>query len=217
VVRSTWLSIVLFLLLVAPGLLFDLLSERRRVSATESTFREISRVVLASLFFTAVGVLVVGIVRAVHPAWMPDPRLLLRDGHTYVTAHYSAIWWALVAEAGVALGSAFGVDYLIARRKKPPRLRSVSSWQTVLRDECPDGFVPYVRIRQTDGSVLLGHVARYDADLDQANREIILAPPLFAQASDSDAELRAVPPKWQRIVLPGSTVASLTVQYRPKP
>jgi hypothetical protein len=215
VVPSTWLSIVLFLLVVAPGLLFDLLSQRRRVGAPESTFREVSRVVLASLAFTAIGLLVVGVVRAVRAQWMPDPRLLLRDGHTYLTAHYAAISWAIVVEAGIALGSAAGLHYALSRKHKSSRLRPVSSWYTVLRGECRDGEVPYVRIRQTDGTVILGHVGYYSADLEQADREIVLTPPLFVQPAGK--ALAAVPAEWRRIVLPGSTVASMSVQHRPKP
>jgi hypothetical protein len=54
----TWLSVVFFALLIAPGPLFDLLAEHRRVGAPESTFREVSQVVLASLVFSGLGFLV---------------------------------------------------------------------------------------------------------------------------------------------------------------
>jgi Family of unknown function (DUF6338) len=49
VVPGSWLSVLLFFLLVAPGLVFDLLSQRRRAGSPESGFREVSRVVLSSL------------------------------------------------------------------------------------------------------------------------------------------------------------------------
>jgi len=51
VVPSSWLSVVLFFLFIAPGLLLDLLSEQRRAGFSESAFREISRILLASLVF----------------------------------------------------------------------------------------------------------------------------------------------------------------------
>jgi hypothetical protein len=53
-VPSGWLTVVLFLLLVSSGLLFDLLAVRRRTGPAESAFHETSRIVLASLGFTAV-------------------------------------------------------------------------------------------------------------------------------------------------------------------
>jgi hypothetical protein len=215
VVPSTWLSVVLFLLFIAPGLLFDLLSTRRRVGQPESTFREISRVVLASLGFTAVGLLVVVVVRVVRPAWMPDPRLLLAHGHSYLIDHYAAVAGALAIQTFVALAAAGALHLVLAHKRKGPPLRSVSSWKTVLRDECPPAHAPYVRIRQADGGVLIGMVGQYSVDLDQADREIVLAPPLFVQPAEG--ELRAVPGEWQRIVVPGSNVASLAVQYRPAP
>lgn len=186
---------------------------RRRVGQPESTFREISRVVLASLGFTAIGLVVVVVVRAVRPAWMPDPRLLLARGHSYVIDHYAAVAWALVIQTVVALGAAYGLHLVLARERKASPLRSASSWQTVLRDECPKGLVPHVRINKTDGRLLIGMVGQYSADLDQAGREIVLVPPLFVQPQGG--ELRAVPVEWQRIVVPGSDITALAVSYRP--
>ena len=46
-----WGSALAFLLFVAPGIAFDLLSRRRRAAADESTFREVSRVALSNLVF----------------------------------------------------------------------------------------------------------------------------------------------------------------------
>ncbi len=214
-VPSTWLSVVLFFLLVAPRLLFYLLAERRRVGAQESAFREVSRVVLASLAFTTVGLVAVAVVRVVHPTWMPDPRVMLRDGHRYLNAHYSAVGWAFVVAGGASLVSAIAVHYVLAKGKKGPPLRQVSAWTTVLREECPADCVPYIRIRQTDGSVLEGYVGYYSRAFDQADREIVLTPPLFARRAKD--ELHDVPANWQRVVVAGSTVATLSVQYRPKP
>lgn len=44
-------SVVGFLVLIAPGLLFDWLEDRRRPTIKESAFREAGRTVLASLGF----------------------------------------------------------------------------------------------------------------------------------------------------------------------
>jgi hypothetical protein len=46
---SSWLSVVLFFLLIAPGPLFDLLADKRRALAKESAFRELGRTILASV------------------------------------------------------------------------------------------------------------------------------------------------------------------------
>jgi MFS family permease len=64
-VPASWLAVLFFLLFVAPGLLFDLLSEKRCAGIAQSGFREISRVVLASILFSAIGAVAVAVVRNV--------------------------------------------------------------------------------------------------------------------------------------------------------
>ena len=67
-VPSTWLSVLFFLLLVAPGALFLL---QRRTAIADSAFLEISRIVLASLAFSGVAFLVLAVVRQARPDWLP--------------------------------------------------------------------------------------------------------------------------------------------------
>jgi Family of unknown function (DUF6338) len=102
-VPGSWLAVLLFLLLVAPGLLFDLLSQRRRAGSPESGFREVSRVVLASLAFSSIAFAVLVIVRTVHPAWMPDPRRMLEPKASYGRDHYRLLLRTLILQASLAL------------------------------------------------------------------------------------------------------------------
>ncbi len=213
-VPSTWLSVALFVFLIAPGLLFDLLAERRRAGRPESAFREASRVVLASLAFTSAGIAVISLVRASRPAWMPDPGPLLADPQTYAADHYGVVLWALAVEMSVALGAALAVHRALAR-KHGSGLRAVSSWHRTLREDRPGGADVHVRVKLTNGTIFVGKVAHYTADLDMADREIVLAPPLFSRTGDKP--LVPMPPEWQRLVLAGSVIESLAVQYRPQP
>lgn len=214
-VPSTWLSIVFFILCIAPGLLFDLLAERRRAGVSESAFREASRVVLASIAFTAVGLLVIGSIRAITPSLMPDPRQLFGHSNTYAQNHYRLVLSALVLELAVACLIAVGVHMLLAGRKDGPPLRSISSWQRVFRVECPIDRVAYIRVRTKDGTVHTGHVGYWTADLDQAEREIVLVPPLWSKTGSGC--LAPVPAEWQRLVLPAAEIVSMHVEYRPRP
>jgi hypothetical protein len=213
VVPSTWLSIIFFLLFVAPGILFDLLSERRRPGATESAFREISRVVLGSVAFSTVGLVVAGVVRAVFPGRMPDLARLFANADAYMSTHYRVVMFALALETGVACSAAAGAHWLLMKHAKRPPLRAVSAWQMVLREECPSGRTPYLRVRTTRGDVYMGYVGYSSADLSSAEREIVLVPPLWSKLADG-RELRPVPVEWQRIVLPARDVAALAVSYR---
>lgn len=211
---STWLSLVLFILLIAPGLLFDLLAEGRRVGVQESAFRETSRVALASLAFSAVGVLAVAIVRTVHAAWMPDPRLFLLNSHTYLAGHYASVFWSLLLEVAVALGAAAAAHKYLAKKAGAPPLRASSLWSVALSEDVPAGTVPHARVRLTSGTVYLGEVTHYTADLEMADRELVLGPPLFSKTGEK--LLAPVPTEITRVALACTQIESIAVQYRPK-
>lgn len=210
-VPSTLLSVVLFILLIAPGLLFDLLAGRRRVGAPESAFRETCRVVLASLAFSTLGLLAVALLRATAPHLMPDPRQLIGHPQAYFAAHYRRIFGAVALEGVVAVGSAALVHARL-RRETDSVLRTTSSWSKVLREDLPDGAQPHVRVRLTNGTVYVGQVSDFTADLDQADREIVLCPPLYSKTEGK--ALAPVPKEWQRVVLPAGSIESIGVTYQ---
>src|SRR6266511_2567769 len=106
-VPGSWLSVLLFFLLIAPGLLFELLSERRRAGFPESGFREFSRFVLGSLAFSSFAFTLLAILRTVHPAWMPDPRRLLESRDSYAMDHYRLILRTLALQGSLALTAAW--------------------------------------------------------------------------------------------------------------
>jgi uncharacterized membrane protein YidH (DUF202 family) len=211
VVPSTWLSVLFFVVLIAPGLLFDLLAQRRRVGVPESAFREASRVVLASLVFSGLGLVVVGLVRTLEPAWMPDPDRLVANPHQYLVEHYRLILAALLLGGSVALGAA-GLAHWFLGREYGSSLRTVSSWRKVFREDQPAGTATHVRVRLRNGTVFTGLIARYTADLDLSDREIVLAPPLFSKTEGNT--LTALPAEWQRVILPASSIESIAVQYK---
>lgn len=212
-VPSTWLSVLFFLLLIAPGLVFDLLAERRRAGADESAFREASRVALASTAFSGVALAVLALVRARRPAWMPDPRRLLGDGQDYLADEYRLILRALLIQVAIALGLAL-LTHTVLARTSGASIRQRSAWSSVLHHELPAGYQAHVRVRLADETVFVGRVAQFTANLEHADRELVLAPPLFSKLKGGS--LKDVPAEWQRIVVPGDQVVAMSVQYRPK-
>lgn len=58
------------------------------------------------------------------------------------------------------------------------------------------------------------HVAHYTADLELADREVVISPPLSRDRSD---KLAPVPTKWQRLIVRGSSIETVNVVYRPTP
>jgi hypothetical protein len=216
VVPSTWLSIVLFAIFVAPGLLFDLLSQRRRVGVMESTFREISRVVLTSLIFSGGAAVVLATVRTVRPEWMPDPRHLItgKDVH-YLETHYRLILRTLLLQVVLSLAAASGCHAVLARRQGQAKIRPVLAWTRVLRTEKPKGHNAFVRVRLSSGAVYTGLVMYYGDSSDPKDRELVLVPPLASKAAGSP-RLTGMPADYQRVVLRGDAIEVMSVQYWPE-
>jgi len=214
-VPGSWLAALLFLLLVAPGLLFDRLSERRRAGSPESMFREISRIVLGSLAFSGVAFAALVVVRIVHPAWMPDPRRLLEPKGAYARDHYRLLFRTLVLEASLALAAVWAWDAILTRRQGGATIRPVSAWTQVLKRDRPKDHDTYARVRLHDGVVYSGLVAHFSADLEVDGRELVLAPPLAS--STGDKPTTALPVVYQRVVIRGSAIEVMTVEYRLKP
>lgn len=212
-VPSTWLSVLFFLLLIAPGLVFDLLAERRRAGADESAFREASRVALASTAFSGAALAVLATARALKPEWMPDPRRLLGDGQEYLTDEYRLVLRALLIQVAIALVLAL-VTHAILAKTRGASIRQRSAWSSVFHHELPPGKQAHARVRMTDETVYIGRVAHFTANIEHADRELVLAPPLFSKTKDGT--LKDVPDEWQRILVRGDQIAALSVQYRPK-
>jgi hypothetical protein len=211
-VPSTWLALLLFLFVVSPGILFDLLATRRHVSAAESAFREIGRVVLGSLGFTSVAVALLLIVRAVVPPAMPDPRALISGGTGYFAAHYALIFIAIGAEAVLAHGMAYLLHKRLAARGGET-IRPMSAWSKVFKDTVPKDHAVYARIRMTDGAVFIGQVLHFTADLPLADREIVLTRPMASRTGTNP--LAPLPDEYRYAVVRSASIETITVEHRP--
>jgi hypothetical protein len=211
-VPSTWLTVVLFLLLVSPGLLFDLLAARRRTGAVESAFHETSRIVLASLGFTVVALAILAAVGAATSGLLPDPKGLLDPDGVYLADHWPTVIGALAAESVLAHGAVLLAHWLLVRRNGAT-IRPVSAWTALFRRDLPAGHRPYVRLRLTGGIVYTGSVLSFTSDLPLADRELVLGPPLFSKMGDGT--LSALPPGYRRVLIRGAMIETMAVQYRP--
>ena len=210
-VPSTWLTVVLFLLLVSPGLLFDLLAARRRTGPVESAFHETSRIVLASLGFTAAALAVLALVGAVVPGLLPDPKGLFDPNGAYPVDHWPAVVGALAAESVLAHGAVLLVHWRLARRVGT-RIRPVSAWTALFRRDRPKGHRPYVRLRLAGGIVYTGSVLSFTSDLPLADRELVLGPPLYSKTGDRP--LTPLPADYTRVLIRGAMIETMAVEYR---
>lgn len=217
-VPSTWLTVLLFLVFVAPGLVFDLLSGRRRAGASESAFREISRVVFAGTIFSGVALLVLSGLRARYqPGWIVDPGALLRDGSKYAIANYQAIAETLGAGFGISVGLVLAWHLTLDVFTKGSSIRQRSAWTQAIRFDPPKDHYAYARVRLEDGTIYAGKVRSFTPDIETSDREIALSQPhLKTRRKDSTNGLKSLPPEYQRIIIPGSAIAAVVISYLPK-
>jgi hypothetical protein len=180
---------------------------------TESAFREVSRVVLASLAFTAGGAAAVIGCHAVWPTAFPALDELLIDP-AYDRDQLRQVVTAAVVGAVVALVLAGLAHWVLAWKTAATRLRPVSLWAQAFREDCPPGTQPHAWVRVADGTMYVGMVRSNTVNLDLAGRELSLCPPLYVETPDGE-----MPPltQWQRIVIPGTAIESIAVQYRSQP
>lgn len=209
-VPGDWLSVLFFFILVAPGLLFDLLSDRRRAGATESTFREASRIVLASFIFSGIAIGILAAVRAIKPQWFLDPDILFREGSSYLAQEYQLTLPIFAAEAALALFIAW-LTHVYFAHKQGATIRPVSAWTQVFKRDCPTGHDVYIRVRLTEGITYIGLLANFTADLAIDGREVVLAQPLYS-ASGSNP-LTQVPSDYQRVIISMNAIQTISVAY----
>ena len=102
-IPQTTAALIGFLFLVAPGIVFEMVQERRRPTLEQSPFREASRVALASLLFSLLALLALAALRTWLPASMPDAGRWLRQGGRYFAANYRLVASFLLAELALAV------------------------------------------------------------------------------------------------------------------
>lgn len=204
-------SAVFFLVLVAPGLLHDLMSETRTARQKESAFREISRVVLASLGFSAVPLLLITLLGDLAVVdWLPNPSKWAESGSTYAVDNYATIVLSLVLQCVLSCALVWVFHRL--RHGDDPRLVAKPTWRKVFRDDNPTNAAPIVRVRTTAGSTYVGRLGDYTQSWDE-DRDLVLGPPL--QVKQQGSKATDLHPEWQRIIIPSSSVLSITVRYMP--
>jgi Family of unknown function (DUF6338) len=214
VIPSSLATVIAFLVLVAPGILYESLNERRRPAYSTSAFREASRVALASVVFSGAALIVLAVLRAVRPDLMPDPRELIADPRGYAQNHYQLIAVAVLAEFAIALALAsawaWGWNRYGSRGQSSAAIKPISAWFKVFREDAKDSY-PYLRVRLSTGTVYEGVIADYVPDfVGPAERELVLSPPLYVRVGD---EPRRQVTGYKRLIIPGSSIVTISVKY----
>ena len=207
-------TVVVFLLLIAPGLLFDLLEDRRRPTIKESAFRETGRTILASIGLDVGAGLIVALLATRLPDFLVNPvDLASQKASELVDARQGPVVATLVVQTVFACGLAWGLHACLAHRSLTA-LEAVSLWFKVFRG-APTGTVAYAQIRLTSGATWLGVVEGYSADLATNGRELTLSKPIMA--APPGQKLKPLAPQWERVVLRGDAIEWIAVKYDTPP
>ena len=210
-IPQTFGALVAFLGLVAPGLLFELLRERRRPSIEETTFREASRVALTSLAFTSWAVLLLAVAKLVAPGAVVDPGQWLRSGREYAAAHPTLVASTIFVEVALACLLVVLADRALGRRTKG-HIVNGSIWFQLFRQRRPANSTAWVHARLTDSSEIWGYVGDYTPGEQLDNRELaIVGPALRIRQPGARASMPLN--RWSSIAIRGDSISWMKVTY----
>lgn len=205
-------TLIAFLLLVAPGLLADLLQSRRKAGAKVSSFREIGLVALFSLLYSTVGTLVVGAALTLaRGATGFDALRAVRDSG-YAADHF---WWSVLAVSSISVAGCAVAAAVHWKRfgSFSAKVDQASAWSAELgsvRGE-PENTRTDVMVELLTGERYVGVLAGYTPNLEQADRELTLGQPMKVRRV-GDSELRPVPAEYERLVLRGDQIKTVAAR-----
>lgn len=206
---STFTGLVLFILLLAPGFAFLLVSERGVVAVRQTTpLRQAATIGLASVVWDIVALSVLAAAVRLTPLRGPNVDRLMADGLDYAKRTYrsSAVWLVALMVVACVLSVVFAgvlnrTDRLAGLRGRAPvswlfppsgGTEHVSAWWKVLVDpNLHPGMRRYATCHLEDGSSIRGWVASASPDVrDSPDRELVLwAPLVFTDWSGKSTSL----------------------------
>jgi len=196
---TTAVGLIVFVILLAPGLSFSAYRAVNRPVQRPSALRELAGIALRSTILDTWALGVFGLVRILLPSHTPDVGRLTREPATYLRADLAYLFWWAVAVLGLACGAAIGAarfagsvsaQQLAGRapfRWLPTRREASSSpaWW-FLFNQYSDRQA-YAGTVLDDGSYLGGWVLRFSPDSDEtADRELTLSGPVTYRSPTGD-------------------------------
>jgi hypothetical protein len=210
-IPESFAALAAFLTLVAPGVTFELLREKRRPTIEETAFREASRIALTSLVFTVGAGAVLALVWALGGRFLVDLGDWLSRGQAYASEHLARVGLTLVLQLGLAVGMAVLTD-LAFRASARGNIVPGSIWFQMFRQRCPDRAAPWVHLRLTDETEVWGYVGDYTPEQKLENRELTLTGPGLEYRRKGADEAQPLD-RWAYLAVRGDEVTWLKVSY----
>jgi hypothetical protein len=214
VIPANFATLLTFLGLIAPGLVYQVVLERRLPRRVETVFREASRVALTSLVFTvAATVLLLVIQRGWDGAPLPNPSAWAARGNAYFAGHLFLVVTGLAAEVALAcLLSA--TTAVLTTRKVSATLSPNGAWFQVFRKDRPPRTRPWVHIVLADGGELWGHLRHYTQDDSLSVREIVLGGNTLRWRRSANDDVELIGDRWDAVLVNAGEASMIRVVYQ---
>lgn len=223
-IPSTLLGLVLFVMLLAPGLAYVLRHERIVPAPAHSAFRETLRVLFVSVACLTVTGLLFAAARWKFPAHTPDVRGLIQDPYAFARGHHVHLaWWSLAFIVFATLVAAIAADPRFVRRRRRWRrgrfftcllgdapIRDTSAWRHGFVERRPaETEEVFVGAQMADGSYVQGFLDSYNPHTPEDDqRELTLR-----DARMRTAKGKAMHPLGKLTVLSAKHIVRLDVRY----
>jgi Family of unknown function (DUF6338) len=202
-----------FLGLVAPGLVLDLVLERRLPRRNGTSFREASTIALASLIFTLISILLLAALRTNHSMVILDAPQWIKGGKNYLADHFSIVILSALLEVLIACSLAALSAWFITR-KSTASMSNVGTWYQILRNERPPGTRPWVHLHLDDETDFWGYLRHYTTDDSADVREIVLGGNSLAWRRKNDEARSPIGGSWDSVCINADRIQYMRVIYR---
>ncbi|MDQ1685003.1 MAG: hypothetical protein QOC82_1740 [Frankiaceae bacterium] len=221
---TTVVGLLVFVLLLVPGLAHHLILERHGSTRRLSTFRETVAVAFVSVLSLGASLGGFAVIRTLWPSGTPDVGSLIRCPRPYFNQHYGRVFaWAigLLALATVLAVLAasprfrrllgwFRARKVVKWMLPPPRSNFASGWTQLFEIDRPDHLRAYVGCTLDDGTYFGGWLRSWNRDSeDTPDRELTLTGAITYKRGKKAVIL----PDVKGMILSARQIHSLRVSY----
>ena len=212
-IPSTFGALLAFLGLVAPGITFELVTERRRPRQNSTAFREVSSVALASLGFTLAAVALLALLRLVAQAAVPDVPQWITQGNRYLARNPGPVFTGLGLEVVGACALAALAGWFVTRNSESS-ITNYGAWYQILRQDRPPGARAWVHVRLDDETEFWGYLRHFTPDDSADVREIVLGGTTLMWRRKSDQARSSIGANWDAVCVSADRIQYFRVIYR---
>lgn len=185
-VPTTLTSLILFILLVIPGITYGAIRNHNQPTVGRTTFQEISEIAAASLGLSTLTLLLSWGVASAFPEISLNTGELIENPQHYLSQHHIRFGLWLIILVISATCFAWPLARYV-RYKFPYSAARMSSWYVLFRLDRKENQAVWVEAELDDGSWVQGRLRSSNNNTeDISDRDLILVRPLYVRKPGSD-------------------------------